>query len=95
MGTAEYHQRSVGPALGENGDGIDVGSEQGFEVFDDTVKILPGCQGSSALWKDVGNDNAADTGVELEELGELAGELTGSNKTEGNGHRKAFLKMRD
>ncbi len=86
------HQRAMGPALGENGDGVHIGSEHGVKVVDDAVQVLLFHKCGRALRQDVGDDNAADAGVQLEKLGKLAGELAGSDKAEGNGHRKAFLR---
>jgi hypothetical protein len=73
------HQRPVRPPLGEDRDGVHVGLEQRVERVDRPVEALAGDELVRALPEQVGDDDPVDVGVDLEEGGELSGELPGAD----------------
>ena len=76
------HQRTVGPALGEDRHRVHVGGEQSVDVVDHARQVLLGDQLLGALRQQVGDLHLADRRVQMEELGEGAGELAGSDHAE-------------
>ncbi|MCY1221099.1 hypothetical protein D9M72_331430 [compost metagenome] len=76
------HQRAVGPALGEDGHGVDVGRQELLEARLGAVKppALKSCGGAFGPFVD--DVDLADSRVELEEVGEMASELSDADDSD-------------
>ena len=75
-------ERPVRPALREDRDGVDVRGEHGVEVRERAVQVLRLDELRGALVDEVRDVHAVDVGVQLEQLGELGGELAGADHSD-------------
>ena len=72
----------MGPALREDRDGVDVGSQQCLEAVDDPAQRIPFRKLLSALRLQVGDVDIADAGVKPKEECQFPGELPSTNKSD-------------
>ncbi len=72
------HQRAMRPALGEDGDGVDVGGQEIFEARLDARQVEAVRSLGGTVSKLVHHIHVTDAGVEIEQVRKLAAELSDS-----------------
>ena len=88
------HQGTVGPALRENGDGVDVGRQQLLEARLGAVEPPVLQRRGGALRPFVDDIDLAHSRVELEKVGKVAAELSDADDSDRKRHCLPFLTAR-